>query len=162
MKIKMALGLLMVLTVAALVTGCSQASAATPPAQVVTPAASAQTANTVPVKADASVPAPKPPDPAPAASVPAADAAPQLTRISEILQNPKVYSGKIVKVEGKITSECGSGCWFTIKDSSAVLYVDLAPNNMVIPQKRGSNARVIGEIVSTGSDIYMVGSKVEF
>jgi hypothetical protein len=157
MKIRMALGLLIVLTVAALVTGCSQASAATSPAPAAAPAVPVQTANTVPVKADTSVLAS-----APAANVPAADAAPQLTRISEILQNPKVYSGKIVRVEGKITSECGSGCWFTIKDSSAVLYVDLAPNNMVIPQKRGSNARVIGQIVSTGSDIYMIGSKVDF
>ena len=162
MKIRVAVGILSVFAAAALVSGCSQASAATVPPPSAATAAAAQSANTVPVKSDTNVPAPKPADAATSANVPAANTAPQLTRIGDILQNPKLYNGKIVKVEGKIMSECGSGCWFTLKDSSAVLYVDLAPNNMVIPQKRGSNARVTGEIVNTGSDIYMVGSKVDF
>jgi hypothetical protein len=67
-----------------------------------------------------------------------------------------------VTVKGKIVTECGSGCWFTLQDGNAVIYIDLAPNNMVIPQKKGSTARVTGEIIREGSDVYMVGSKVDF
>jgi hypothetical protein len=94
---------------------------------------------------------------------PAADAnAIKSVRVADILNNPKVYNGKKVIVEGKIVSECGSGCWFTLKDGNAVIYIDLAPNNMVIPQKKGSFARVTAVVEYVGSDVYLIGSKVDF
>ncbi len=86
----------------------------------------------------------------------------KVVRVGEILNNPEAYQRKTVKVEGKIASECPSGCWFTLKDGNAVIYIDLAPNNMVIPQKKGSFARVTAEVVYVGSDVYLIGSKVEF
>ena len=90
------------------------------------------------------------------------DNSPSLVKISDILQNHKTYDGKIVIVQGRIVSECGSGCWFTLKEGNAVIYIDLAPNNLIIPQKKGSYARVIAKVVSEGSDVYLIGSKVEF
>ena len=89
-------------------------------------------------------------------------ASPSLVKISDVLQNHKTYDGKIIQVQGKIVNECGSGCWFTLKDGNAVIYIDLAPNNMVIPQKRGADAKVTAKVVSEGSDVYLIGSKVEF
>ena len=83
-------------------------------------------------------------------------------RVGDILEDPKLYQEKTVIVEGKIISECGSGCWFTLKDNTATIYIDLAPNNMVIPQKKGSSARVTAKVVNEGSDVYLIGSKVEF
>ena len=65
-------------------------------------------------------------------------------------------------VKGKIASECPSGCWFTLKEGNAVIYIDLAPNNLVIPQKKGATATVTGEVIGEGNDVYMVGSKVDF
>ena len=93
---------------------------------------------------------------------PSAPTEADLIKISEILGNPKNYDGKTVAVQGKIVSECGSGCWFTLQDGNAVIYIDLAPNNLVIPQKKGSNAKVIGKVIKEGSDVYMIGSKVDF
>jgi hypothetical protein len=100
---------------------------------------------------------------APAAATPVnRDNSPSMVKISDILQNSKTYDGKTVMVQGKIVTECGSGCWFTLKEGTAVIYIDLAPNNMVIPQKRGSDAKVTAKVVSEGSDVYLIGSKVEF
>lgn len=102
-------------------------------------------------------------DTKPAATNPVAQSnSPSLVKISDILQNYKTYDGKMVIVQGKIVSECGSGCWFTLKEGNAIIYIDLAPNNIVIPQKRGSDARVTAKVVSEGSDVFLIGSKVEF
>jgi len=86
----------------------------------------------------------------------------QAARIAEILQDPRGWDGKKVIVEGKIASECPAGCWFTLKDGNAVIYIDLAPSNLVIPQRKGSYARVTGKIIAEGSDVYMIGTRVDF
>ncbi len=86
----------------------------------------------------------------------------QAARIAEILQDPRGWDGKKVIVEGKIASECPSGCWFTLKDGNAVIYIDLAPSNLVIPQRKGSYARVSARVVAEGSDVYLIGTKVDF
>lgn len=86
----------------------------------------------------------------------------ELTSISDILQNADEYDGKEVIVQGRIVNECGSGCWFTLREGNAVIYIDLAPNNMVIPQKRGAEVKVTGKVVKEGSDAFMIGSKVDF
>jgi hypothetical protein len=162
MKKTLVAGLLMVLLAAALLASCSQQAVNPPgPKQPAAPATS-QTA---------------PPEPAPIASTPAtiapADngtvpvaapvvAAPQAARIGEILQDPRGFDGKTVVVEGKIASECPSGCWFTLKDGNAVIYIDLAPSNLVIPQRKGSNAKVTAKVITEGSDVYLIGTKVDF
>ena len=168
MKNKLAFVTLSVLTIIVLAAGCAQAAAPAPvtpkpaasdPAPATGPAASSTTG------VQSSAPA-QPPAAAPAAAAtattPAAGSDTQVTKVSEILGNPKVYGGRVVTVKGKIVSECGSGCWFTLQDGNAVIYIDLAPNNLVIPQKKGSVATVKGEIIREGSDVYMIGSKVDF
>jgi hypothetical protein len=162
MKIKIYVVLISILTLAAVVSACSPAAAATAPK----PAAQAPAAAVSPAASPTAAPAVQESAPVPAANTSAA-AAPgspsnQVTKISDILANPKVYGGRVVTVSGKIVSECGSGCWFTLQDGNAVIYIDLAPNNMVIPQKKGSTAKVTGEIIREGSDVYMIGSKVDF
>lgn len=82
--------------------------------------------------------------------------------VSAILENGKAYDKKTVIVQGKIVNECGSGCWFTLKEGNAIIYIDLAPSNLVIPQKKGSNAKVTAVVVNEGSDVYLIGKKVEF
>ena len=86
----------------------------------------------------------------------------QTVKIGDILSNPKNFSGKTVIVEGKIASECPSGCWFTLKDGTAVIYIDLEPSNLVIPQKRGASAKVTAQVEYNGSDVFLIGKKVEF
>ena len=143
------------LVLAAVVTGCTQAvaSSASQPSAVVSQVSTPQQQE--PAKSSAKEPV--------KVVTPAADAnAIKSVRVADILNNPKVYNGKKVIVEGKIVSECGSGCWFTLKDGNAVIYIDLAPNNMVIPQKKGSFARVTAVVEYVGSDVYLIGSKVDF
>jgi uncharacterized protein YdeI (BOF family) len=85
-----------------------------------------------------------------------------ITSISSILDKPADYSDKVVVLEGKITQECGSGCWFNLADDSGIIYVDLAPSNLAIPQKVGSKATVTGVVTVTKQTTYLIGKKVEF
>jgi len=80
--------------------------------------------------------------------------------IGEILKNPSAYNGTTVVVKGKITNECGSGCWFMVNDGSGTLYVDLAPNNFAIPQLQGSPVLIDGNIVISNGDPTLNANKV--
>lgn len=64
-----------------------------------------------------------------------------------------LYSGtldtsQIVMIEGKITTECPSGCWFYLQDSTGSVYVQLP--EFIIPQKTGSRVRVYGTFAASG------------
>lgn len=86
----------------------------------------------------------------------------QVVKIGDILNHPDNFIETKVVIQGKIVSECGAGCWFTLGDGTGTIYVDLAPSNLTIPQKRGAFARVYGRVVRKGSDTYLIGEKVEF
>lgn len=86
----------------------------------------------------------------------------QAAKIGDILSKPDNFVTTNVVIEGRIISECGAGCWFTINDGTGTIYVDLAPSNLTIPQKRGAFARVYGKVVARGGDVYIIGEKVEF
>jgi len=87
---------------------------------------------------------------------------PKVLKIADILEKPENYQGQAVVVEGKIITECPSGCWFTLNDGTGTVYVDLNPSNLVIPQKRGAEAKVYGKVVIENGDAYIIGTKVEF
>jgi glucose/arabinose dehydrogenase len=87
---------------------------------------------------------------------------PKVLKIADILEKPENYQWQVVVVEGKIITECPSGCWFTLNDGTGTIYVDLKPSNLVIPQKRGAFARVYAQVVREGSDTYLIGTEVEF
>ena len=82
-------------------------------------------------------------------------------KIIDILQNEAAYDGHMVVVEGKIETECPSGCWFIINDQTASIYVDILPSNFVIPQKRGENAIVHGNVTTRNGDPIIIGKMVE-
>lgn len=82
-------------------------------------------------------------------------------KIQDIVQTEHVLDGKMVVVEGKIDEECGSGCWFIVNDDTARLYVNIRPNNFVIPQKRGSNVKVYGKVTTSDGDPALIGKIVE-
>ncbi len=69
-----------------------------------------------------------------------------VTEVKNILMRPASYSEKSVTVQGKITSECPTGCWFNIKDGEAVIYVDLTPSGIAIPQSVGRTVVIDGEV----------------
>jgi uncharacterized protein YdeI (BOF family) len=81
-------------------------------------------------------------------------------KIADILRDPAAWNGTAVAVQGKIAGECGSGCWFLMDDGTGTLYVDLAPNNFVIPQISGTTVIVHGTISVTKGDPTLVATKV--
>ncbi|MDD1729333.1 MAG: hypothetical protein LUQ50_09720 [Methanospirillum sp.] len=78
----------------------------------------------------------------------------------EILENALEYDAKLIEVTGKITSQCGSGCWFIISDESGDLYVNLKPNNFVIPPAMGKEVTVTGVLKVKDNDASLIGSSV--
>lgn len=84
-----------------------------------------------------------------------------VTSIGAILADPADFDGKVVKIEGDITEECPSGCWFRLKDESGIMYVNIHPSNLVIPQAQGRRAVVEGVVKKEGLKVSVIGSGVE-
>jgi len=82
-------------------------------------------------------------------------------KIQEIVKNESAFDNKYAVIEGKIDSECASGCWFIVDDETAQLYVNINPSNFVIPQKRGSSVKVYGKITTSSGDPAMIGKIME-
>jgi uncharacterized protein YdeI (BOF family) len=85
----------------------------------------------------------------------------ETVKIQDIVKNEAAFDGKYVVIEGKIDSECGSGCWFIVDDGTAQLYVDILPSNFVIPQKRGTQVKVYGKVTTRDNDPLLIGKIVE-
>ncbi len=83
------------------------------------------------------------------------------TPVADILSDPHSLDGAVVRIEGVIQSECPSGCWFTLDDDGAVIWVDLAPHGIAIPQRVGSGVVVEGTVRMTESRTMVLGSGVE-
>ena len=77
----------------------------------------------------------------------------EVTAVSDILGSPAAYDGETVRIEGKIATECPSGCWFELQDDGAIIYVDIAPHGLAIPQKVGSRVVVEGEPLEEGCTV---------
>ena len=82
-------------------------------------------------------------------------------KIIDILQDAADFEGQNVIVEGIIETECPSGCWFIVNDDTGSIYVDILPSNFVIPQKRGEDAKVYGEVVIKDGDPMIIGKMVK-
>lgn len=83
-----------------------------------------------------------------------------ITRIGDIFSKPDEYINKTVKVKGKITKVCPSGCWFYLKDVPAEIYIDLLPSNLTIPQRVGSKAVVQGKLIEKDGRLTIIGKGV--
>lgn len=83
-----------------------------------------------------------------------------VTEIKNILMRPDSYSSETITIEGKIVSECPTGCWFNLKEGGAVIYVDLTPSAIAIPQKVGQTAVVEGEVVIKDGKPEIIGKGI--
>ena len=84
-----------------------------------------------------------------------------ITPIQDIVLHPQQYVGKTVTVKGKIALECNTGCWFNLKDGAAVIYTDIAPYGLAIPQKTGRTAIVEGTVSVEDGKLTLTGKAVE-
>ena len=75
------------------------------------------------------------------------------TSIGAITKEPEKYLNKIVRVEGELFDVCQDmGCWFSIKDSTGAIYVDLSMGiKFALPKKsNGYKAIVQGLVTNEG------------
>jgi len=84
-----------------------------------------------------------------------------LTKIGDILKDAKSFDGKTVTIEGKIIDECPTGGWFDITDQTGVIYVDLHPSDVAIPQRVGGRVMVEGKVLVRDNKPIIVGTGVE-
>ncbi|MBN2333770.1 MAG: hypothetical protein JXO49_11980 [Deltaproteobacteria bacterium] len=81
--------------------------------------------------------------------------------IGELLTNPAGHQNQTVVIEGKILRECPTGCWFDLAEGNAVIYVDIEPSGLAIPQRIGKTAQVIGTVKSNGPQVSIIGKGVK-
>ncbi len=81
--------------------------------------------------------------------------------VSEIFAGKEQLNNKVIKIEGKIVRECPTGCWFDVKDKTGIVYVDIRPYGLAIPQRVGKNVVVEGKIKTEDGRITVVGKGVE-
>jgi len=80
-----------------------------------------------------------------------------VTTAREIVNNPQAWEGKDVLVAGKITSECPSGGWVWVQDSTGQVYVNMHPTNVFIPQHVNRGVRAMGKVVLESGQPSVVG-----
>ena len=89
----------------------------------------------------------------------------KLTAVKDILANPKAFEGKLVTIDGKIASECSTGCWFYVKVGSGnlTIYVDTGNSGFAIPQKTGKKILIEGKVIikKTGPMIQAQGVQIK-
>ena len=85
----------------------------------------------------------------------------QTISISSILASPDDFDGKTVKIEGRITRECPTGCWFDLEDETGEIYVDLNPSGFAIPQKVGNKATTQGRVKIKNGIATIIGEGVK-
>ena len=84
--------------------------------------------------------------------------------IKELQDKKKDYSGKMVKIEGKITDVCQDmGCWFNVNDKTGIMYVDLEMGrNFVIPKNSANQpVTVEGKLKYDNGSLSIIGSGVK-
>jgi len=86
----------------------------------------------------------------------------EVTNIKNILTNPDEYLDQTVRLEGKITRECPSGCWFFLEDETGTIYVDINPSGLSIPPKVGKKVVVEGMPTKRNNVVSIIGKGVEF
>jgi hypothetical protein len=84
-----------------------------------------------------------------------------VTTTREIVNNPQEWEGKDVLVAGKITSECPSGGWVWVQDSTGQVYVNMHPTNVFIPQHVNGGVRAMGKVVLESGQPSVVGYGLE-
>lgn len=86
----------------------------------------------------------------------------EVTSIKEILTNSDDYLNQTVRLEGEITRECPSGCWFFMEDTTGTIYIDINPSGIAIPPRVGARVIVEGIVVNKNGRTSVIGKGVEF
>lgn len=86
----------------------------------------------------------------------------EVTSVRDILVNSNEYLERTVRLEGKITRQCPTGCWFFLEDNTGTIFVDINPSGFTIPPKGGAKITVEGTVRNINGRIGIIGKGVEF
>ena len=85
------------------------------------------------------------------------------TPVQELIERPRDFQGKPVRVEGTISEQCQTmGCFFFLRSPKGNLRVDLQEIAMNAPMREGHLARVEGQLVPYGTGYQLYASAIEF
>lgn len=85
-----------------------------------------------------------------------------IVKINDINSDKEGYSGKTVKIEGKIMEICPTGCWFNVNDGTGVIHINLAGKDYVMEGGNlNSEVMVEGKVKYNDTGISMIGSGIE-
>jgi len=84
-----------------------------------------------------------------------------VTTAKTILDNPQALEGKDVLVSGRIVSECPSGGWVWVQDSTGQVYVNMHQTNVFIPQHVNGGVRAMGKVVLESGQPSVIGYGLE-
>lgn len=83
--------------------------------------------------------------------------------VTDLVERPKDFLGKLVTVEGTITDQCKTmGCFFFIHTGKENLRIDLQEIAMNAPMNEGRMARVEGILVPYGETYQLNATAIEF
>ncbi|NQT32974.1 MAG: hypothetical protein HQ594_04810 [Candidatus Omnitrophica bacterium] len=85
----------------------------------------------------------------------------EITDMKEVLIAPEKFNGKTVKVEGKIVTECPTGCWFEFQQNGGIMYTEIESAGFAIPQRVGKKVIVEGEVSIRDKKPIIAGKGVE-
>ena len=82
--------------------------------------------------------------------------------VRQLIDGSDKFAEQRVSLTGKIVVECAEGCWFFLDDGTGMIYIDLKPAGLTIPQKIGSRVTMTGKIKGAGGNLQILGDEVKF
>jgi hypothetical protein len=82
--------------------------------------------------------------------------------VRQLIDGSERFSAQRVSLTGQIKVECPEGCWFFLDDGTGMIYIDLKPAELTIPQKIGSRVTLTGKIKGSGGNLQILGDQVKF
>lgn len=84
-------------------------------------------------------------------------------RVEDLIERPKEFLGKTVRLEGKIRDQCKAmGCFFFFVAGEKTLRIDLQQVAMTAPMNEGRAATAEGQLETFGDGYQLVANAVEF
>ncbi|MCC6346280.1 MAG: OB-fold nucleic acid binding domain-containing protein [Nitrospirales bacterium] len=89
------------------------------------------------------------------------DAGAPVIMVKDIMLKPELQ-GRDVTIVGRISSQCQSnGCWFFLQDDTGQVFVNLQPENFVLPSRMGKRVRVTGTVTTDQQGYQIIARGVE-
>ncbi len=84
-------------------------------------------------------------------------------RVEDLIERPKEFLGKTVRLEGQIRDQCKAmGCFFFFVAGEKTLRIDLQQVAMAAPMNEGRAAIAEGQLETFGDGYQLVANAVEF